>query len=286
MAAPNVMLKVERLSSRVLRILGCNPSPMTLQGTNSYLVGTGQRRILIDTTNPGKDEYIKLLKSTLEGNNTSLQEIVITHFHIDHVGAIPDVCQNVLHGREIKVSKMKKPVGDEVDIGLDYTFIEHNHTFHTEGATLRALYNPGHTNDHMIFYLEEEKSVFSGDTVMNGSSTTVKNLIEYMKSLQDILNLKPVRIYPGHGPVIEDGVKATTDYINHRIAREKQILEYLQECKGDPRTVMDIVKTIYVGVPEVLHGKAAENVDQHLVKLQAEGKVVSEDGKGWIVKES
>ena len=87
-----VLPNVERLSARVIRILGLNPGPFTLQGTNTYLVGTGRRRILIDT-GEGKDDYPALVREVLQQQDCKIQHVLLTHWHPDHVGGIRDVCE-------------------------------------------------------------------------------------------------------------------------------------------------------------------------------------------------
>ncbi|XP_041360452.1 endoribonuclease LACTB2-like [Gigantopelta aegis] len=284
-ALPKLAL-VEQISQRVMRVLGCNPGGLRLQGTNTYLVGTGKRKILIDTGDPEIPEYTQLLKTVLDSHNASVQEIIITHFHVDHVGGVPSVCRDVLKTTSLPVSKMHRVEGPEFDLrDIKYSFVDHHHTFKTDGVTLRAHFNPGHSDDHMILYMEEENAVFSGDTILGGRTTTVENLSQYMKSLQDILDLKPAVIYPAHGAVINDPASTINYYITHRQEREKQITQFLTDRKTEAHAVMTIVKHIYVDVPEDLHKSAAKNVHQHLLKLKDEDIVECFDNK-WKLREA
>ncbi|XP_067665450.1 endoribonuclease LACTB2-like [Haliotis asinina] len=283
-----VLPKLEQLSQRVIRILGCNPGGSRLQGTNTYLVGTGPKKILIDTGDADVPEYITLLKSTLSDYAASIQEIVVTHFHPDHVGGVKDICKDVVQCDENpRVSKIKRVSGPDADLGyIPYNFINDKHIFKTDGATLRAVYNPGHTDDHMILLLEEENAVFSGDSILGGTTTTISDLSQYMKSLHDILELAPSIIYPGHGYVITNPCDIIRYYIQHRKQREDQILGYLETQTQPEASIMDIVKAIYVDTPENLHMAAAGNVLQQLKKLRDENKVecTDEEKMVWRIK--
>ena len=120
-----------------------------------------------------------------------------------------------------------------------------------DGATLVAIHTPGHASDHLCYYLEEEKAVFTGDVVLGGSTTVIPaedgDLLDYLNSLKRLQGLDVQRIYPAHGPVIENAQAKLTEYIEHRMLRERQILQAL----GDGlRTIPTMVEHIYAEVPE------------------------------------
>ncbi|XP_005108821.1 endoribonuclease LACTB2 [Aplysia californica] len=278
--AAEVLPKYLQLSQRVIRILGCNPGPATLQGTNTYLVGTGKRRILVDTGEVDNKEYLDLVKSSLEQQNVELQEIILTHWHHDHVGGVDGICR--LFGQKFRTSKLKRLSMADMKLSeTSYTFISDKQVFKTEGATLQVHHGPGHSEDHIVLKLEEEEAVFSGDTILGGSTAVIEDLQEYMKTLHQLLDLDPKVIYPGHGPVVAKPKEVLAYYIKHRHDREQQIVQYLKDNRGKPSTAMDIVKVVYKGVPENVHLMAANNVTLHLKKLQKENVTVSEDDKIW-----
>ncbi|XP_069105635.1 endoribonuclease LACTB2-like [Argopecten irradians] len=279
---------LERLSQRVIRILGCNARAMTLQGTNTYLVGTGPKKILIDAGDPGVPDYINNLKTALKDFQSSIQEIVITHWHIDHVGGVGDVCRDVLQSTDVKVSKFSRPDGiEEYNTGIPYNFVKDNAVFKTEGATLRAVFTPGHSDDHMVLLLEEDQAVFSGDSILGETTAMFQDLHTYMASLERILQLRPSLIYPSHGPVILDPMDRVKNYIKHRLMREKQIVETLQKDPNVWLTSMELVDQIYVDLAAGLKNAANTNVCQHLLKLVKDGKVECSEKDGtklWKIK--
>lgn len=113
-----------------------------------------------------------------------------------------------------------------------------------EGATLRVVHTPGHTEDHVALLLEEEGSLFSGDCVLGDTSAKFEDLHTYMKSLNTILDLAPTRLYPGHGNVVEDPITRIREYIDHRMTRERHIVASLRSF-GQAASVKDIVKDVY-----------------------------------------
>lgn len=268
---------VDRISSRVVRILGGNPSKFTLQGTNTYLVGQGPKRILIDTGDtPTAPIWLKSLKQALADEKAEIQQVILTHWHPDHVGGVKDV--RTLFP-DVKVYKNQP--------GADQLNIDDGQRFQVEGATLRSFHSPGHTTDHMALTLEEEDAMFTGDNVLGHGTAVFEDLPAYIKSLQGMQQAFSGRAYPGHGDVIEDGKAKITEYIAHRQQREDQILDVLKQSRetGKPAAKgwasMEMVKVIYKDYPENLHAPAEGGVLQVLKKLEGEGRVRKVDGSRW-----
>uniref|UniRef100_H2YXR9 Endoribonuclease LACTB2 n=1 Tax=Ciona savignyi TaxID=51511 RepID=H2YXR9_CIOSA len=278
----SVIPKLEQLSARIIRVLGCNPGPMTLQGTNTYLVGTGKKRFLIDTGSHDVPEYIDCLQTTLDKNNIGIQAIIITHWHHDHVGGIAGIFRKILKNGSVPL--LKFPLGESEDTSVDqqYSYLKDQQVLKTEGASLRVVHTPGHTVDHIVLKLEEDNSVFSGDCILGEGTAVFEDLADYMQSLEKIAGLKPDVIYPGHGPVINSPLENIQHYINHRNQREQQIIECIEAKYPAPLQSMDMVKIIYKDVPEHLHPAADKNVNNHLSKLKKEGKINEENGK-WVL---
>ena len=262
---------VDVWSERVTVALGQNPSTFTGPGTNTYLIGTGAERILLDP-GQGVPGYLPVLERAMQRSGCQrLQEIVLTHGHPDHIGGVRAVRQRF---GALRVSKFPWP---EVDAGfadLELKPLADGAVLRTEGATLRGVHTPGHAPDHLCFLLEEEHALFSGDNVLGVGTTVIPNqngdLAQYLRSLETLLALAPRRIYPAHGPVIEDGVAKLREYIAHRHERERQILAVLER---GPSGVMEIVRRVYAAYPEALHAAAAQSTSQHLRKLEREGRV-------------
>jgi glyoxylase-like metal-dependent hydrolase (beta-lactamase superfamily II) len=240
---------------------------MTGPGTNTFLVGERQP-ILLDT-GAGVAEYSSLLTRFLAterlGDPT---RVLLTHRHRDHMGGVTDVRR--LYPR-VPVAKL---VVNDASLPVRMEPLTDGAVIRGEGVTLHALHTPGHASDHLCYYLEEERALFTGDLILGGSTTVIPpddgDLAQYLASLRRLLDLDIQRIYPGHGPVLEPARPVIEEFIAHRLEREVQILDALA---AGAETIADIVARVYRDVPSVLHSVARLSVQSHLVKLEREGRV-------------
>jgi ribonuclease/clavin/mitogillin len=268
------MPDMDRWSRRVVTALGQNPSAFTGPGTNTYLVGTGKERILLDTGD-GRRDYLPVLAEAMEfAGCRSIQEIVLTHGHPDHIGGVASVMERF---GPLKVTKLAYDDFDQ-PYDLEIRHLADGASVETEGATLRAIHTPGHAPDHHCFRLEEENAIFTGDNVLGVGTTVIPSntgsLSQYMDSLHRLLEQEPEKLFPAHGPLIDDGPAKLREYIAHRLEREEQILAVMQQGAA---LVTEMVKIIYAAYPETLHAAAGQSVSSHLIKLEAEGRVEREN---------
>jgi len=266
-----------RYSPRVATVLGHNPGPFTGPGTNTYIVGTGRRPLLLDT-GVGVAKWAENLPVALRelSQTEELDRIVLTHAHQDHIGGVKDVHQRFGH---LDVLKKPWPVpGPDAAAGVPLTEIGDRDEVTVEGATLQAVFTPGHAPDHLCYLLVEEKALFTGDVILGAGTTVIPDetgdLGQYMDSLRHLLELEVETIYPAHGPVIRNAKQKIREYIAHRELRDRQVLNAI---KDEPLEVMAIVKKIYTDIPVFLHPAAAQSVRSHLRKLRNEKRVVQHE---------
>jgi len=260
---------IASLSPSVIRILGLNPGPMTLQGTNTYLVGTGRDRLLIDTGG-GVDGYISNLRSVLLDHRCRMRTIVLTHWHPDHTGGLAQVVEMCRGMHKQEQEQRRKDVGDSdssVEVPFEipsvYKFdgprylpqavvndapdicaqiqpLHDGQCLEVEGARVAVVHTPGHTDDSISLQvtqsLGEEGTIFTGDTVLGEGTAVFSDLHSYLSSLRHLLSLAPRRLYPAHGrPLVAEGeaVKHVSEYIRHRQRREEQIVAAMREARRE-----------------------------------------------------
>lgn len=262
--------KTATLSDLVGRVLGLNPGWFTGPGTNTYLVGR-RDPILIDTGS-GVPGYLPLLEGYLGRRGwRGPSRILLTHRHPDHLGGVAQLRQRFPGLGAAKMRHRDPALPEPIEDLRDGQVVA------ADGATLIPVYTPGHASDHLCYYLPEEQALFTGDVVLGGSTTVIPSgdgdLSDYLASLRRLQELPVRRIYPAHGPVIEDGPGRIAEYIAHRLARERQVLAALGDGLG---TIPEMVRRIYAEVDPALHPAAAMSVESHLRKLQREGRVREE----------
>ncbi|MEW6273228.1 MAG: MBL fold metallo-hydrolase [Thermodesulfobacteriota bacterium] len=272
------MPDVDVWSERVVTVLGQNPGPFTGPGTNTYLVGRSKRPLLLDT-GQGLPQYLPLLERALDEHRDAgeIERIVLTHAHPDHLGGVEQV-----RARFGALPVLKRPwPGLDGPVAEVVVAIDDGAVIETEGATLHAIHTPGHAVDHLCYWLEEERAVFTGDVVLGAGTTVIPehggDLADYMASLRRLLALEPAVIYPAHGPAIRDASGKIREYIAHRDLREAQIVALLEQGVSD---VKEMVRRMYADVPEFLHAAAGTSVRSHLRKLEREGRA-RRDGDAW-----
>lgn len=266
---------ITKLSPFVTRILGQNPSPFTLQGTNTYLVGNPNtnERVLIDTGS-NLPEYRDLLLNHLQANNLKLTTVLVTHSHPDHILGVQDLLQIAPHAVFLKYGKFPEATRKFMDPAV-FTSWDDLEEIEAAGLHFTAYYTPGHCIDHISIWLREEQALFSGDNLLGHGSSHFIDYDAYMRSLERMRDLKGLSIvYPGHGEMVLDGVAAFNEYLAHRRQRELDILHALQQ--GGQLTLDEIVQRIYTDIdsrPPGIKTTATRNTMLYLEKLRRDKKV-------------
>ena len=254
------------LTDRVRLILAPNPSPMTLEGTNTYLIGDDRSVVVMDP-GPNDDAHLASIEAAVADADVST--ILLTHKHIDHA-EVAERCAELFDAPIASNAGASRP-GDRAIVEGD----------RVDG--LLAVATPGHSSDHLCFVLEGERTLFSGDHILGRGTTVVAHpdgdMGEYMESLERLKQFELDRIFPGHGPVIADPRAVIDEYIEHRLMREAQVVDGLNAA-GEPVTPEELVARIYADVDPVLHPVAALSVRAHLSKLAREGRAV-QDKDRW-----
>lgn len=246
---------------------------MQLQGTNTYLLGSGSQRLLVDT-GEGREHWIDLVLAALAERHLSIKQVLLTHWHGDHTGGVPDLLK---HFPSLQDSIFK------YDPDFSQQPIIDGQVFSVEGATVRAVYTPGHSTDHICFLLEEENALFTGDNVLGHGTTVVEDLAEYLRSLYKMQQQDCAIGYPGHGAVIGDLRCKMKAEIGQKHRRERQILMGLKsfQCKKDSAstneclaTVGELVVHMFGQLPPAVRETVFEPfVGEVLMKLAGEKRV-------------
>lgn len=273
-----------QLSPLIQRVVADNPGPFTYTGTGVYIIG--DKNVAVIDPGPNTENHRAAMTSALKGRTVT--HVFVTHHHIDHSPLAAPLarehkCQVYGYGKQSQA-----PEGGEVrlEAGDDLTFkpdieIRDGFSLAGDGWTLDAIHTPGHTSNHMCYALREENTLFSGDHIMGWSTSVVSppdgHMGDYLNSLERILTREFDRIWPTHGPCIEDVQTFVQAYIDHRYSRESQILACIE--KGISQ-ISEMLPIIYAGIDKRLYPAAAHSVLAHLIHMEETGRVTSNEVGG------
>lgn len=255
------------LAPQVRRILAPNPSIFTGPGTNTYLIGEDQLAVI----DPGPVDEVHIGRIAAAGAGR-IRWILVTHTHPDHSPAAAALAART--GAEVLGYDARDDFVPDTEIGDGWKL-------RTAEFELSALHTPGHASNHLCYLLDRQRTLFSGDHIMSGSTVVIAppdgDMAAYMQALGRLETLKPpvLSIVPGHGDVIDDPGAKIGEYISHRNVREAAIHAALSECGR--ATVEEIVAAVYTDVPEILHPVARYSVWAHLRKMGMEGRAQAAD---------
>jgi glyoxylase-like metal-dependent hydrolase (beta-lactamase superfamily II) len=226
------------LPDEVVRVRAPNPSALTLDGTNSYLVASW----LVDP-GPSIRSHLEAIRQAAEDG---IEGVVLTHSHADHAEA----------AHEFGVPVVLPVDGESV-------------------GPFTAIATPGHSSDSVCLLFG--RVCFTGDTVLGEGSVFIApgegSLSAYLDSLRRLRSLDLEALCPGHGPVVRDPAAKLDEYISHRLDRERRLLEALD---SGLRTEEELLSAAWPEVPAPLRPAAALTLEAHMEKLRSEGRLPSE----------
>ena len=272
-----------RLSERVIRVTAGNGSMMTGPGTNTYLVGEANGDWAVIDPGPAVPAHVDAVLAAAPG---PIRSIFATHTHTDHSPATVMLRERTgatVHGlvsahREWQDATFSPDVtlrgGERIPLGPT--------------TTLMAVHTPGHASNHLCYLLEEEKTLFTGDHVMQASTVVINppdgDMRAYVESLRSLLGMELEWMAPGHGFLMDAPHRAIEKIIAHRLAREAKVVAALRAL--GPALASRVLASVYADVPEKLHPMAMRSLTAHLLKLRDDGAATVDDGGAWALKDA
>jgi glyoxylase-like metal-dependent hydrolase (beta-lactamase superfamily II) len=238
----------------IVRILAPNPGPLSLSGTNTWIVGHDPAYVI--DPGPLLDEHLEAIVAETDRRG-GIGGIALTHGHADHSEATGALKARTPHAAAVAASS---PDADIVLADGDAF------------GPLRALATPGHAPDHMAFVAGA--ACFTGDAVLGEGSVFVAGepgaLVGYLAALRRLRALELEVLCPGHGPPVWDPAGKLDAYLSHREDRERRLVEALADGLRDRGELLDAV---WSDAAAVLRPAAATTLEAHLHKLREEGRL-------------
>ncbi len=277
------------ISKKVLpgirRIVAPNPSPYTLHGTGTYIVG--KNKLAIVDPGPNIPSHIEAIIN--QTKNEKITHIIVTHTHSDHSPAAKPLSE--ITGAVVMGYGPHGSSGGEEGADLNFMpdhFLKDKEIIKGDNWSIECIHTPGHTSNHICYGVIGTNAVFTGDHIMGWSTTLVSppdgNMKDYFMSLEKMLLREDKYYIPAHGNIIQNPKRFVKALIGHRRMREKQIIKYLNY--SDPLYIPDLVKNMYPNLDSRLIKAAGWSVLAHLLHLEEMKTIRSvekDSNKGWVL---
>ena len=270
--------RVVALGDGVRRIVAPNPGRMTGPGTNSYHFGWHEVVVL----DPGPAIAPHLAALTEAIGTARVTAVAVTHTHLDHSPAALPLARR--HGAPLAGRLPRQPDFHDATFVPTVT-IEDGDRLSTDAGSLLAVATPGHASNHVCWYHERTRVLYTGDHVLGTVSPVILppdgDMTEYLDSLARLATLDLAALAPGHGTVLTEPQRVIAALIRHRLGREAQVAAALATLR---RATLDaLLPVVYADVAPGMHDVARHSLEAHLIKLEREGRA-ARDGSDWLAR--
>jgi len=262
----------KQITPLVRRITAGNPGMFTGPGTNTYLIG--DEEVTVIDPGPALHEHIEAIIQA----SANIKQILLTHTHPDHSPGTRLLQDNI--GVPVFALITESSKDQDITFTPERILID-GEIITNEYYSIEVIHTPGHASNHLCYLLKDEKLLFTGDHIMDGSTVVIAppdgSMQDYIDSLAKLKEYDLNKIAPGHGELIDEPYAVVDWIIKHRFERESKVIDVLkQHNSGDLNT---LVKDIYADVDSMLHPVAKWSLESHLIKLMDEGVVTRKNDK-------
>ncbi|HIA92858.1 MAG TPA: MBL fold metallo-hydrolase [Gammaproteobacteria bacterium] len=266
----------KQITPLVRRITAGNPGMFTGPGTNTYLIG--DEEVTVIDPGPALHEHIEAIIQA----SANIKQILLTHTHPDHSPGTRLLQDNI--GVPVFALITESSKDQDITFTPERILID-GEIIANEYYSIEVIHTPGHASNHLCYLLKDEKLLFTGDHIMDGSTVVIASpdgsMQDYIDSLAKLKEYDLNKIAPGHGELIEEPYAVVDWIIKHRFERESKVIDVLkQHNSGDLNT---LVKDIYSDVDAMLHPVAKWSLESHLIKLIDEGVVTRKNDKFFYI---
>jgi len=266
----------KQITPLVRRITAGNPGMFTGPGTNTYLIG--DEEVTVIDPGPALHEHIEAIIQA----SANIKQILLTHTHPDHSPGTRLLQDNI--GVPVFALITESSKDQDITFTPERILID-GEIIANEYYSIEVIHTPGHASNHLCYLLKDEKLLFTGDHIMDGSTVVIAppdgSMQDYIDSLAKLKEYDLNKIAPGHGELIEEPYAVVDWIIKHRFERESKVIDVLKQYNsGDLNT---LVKDIYSDVDAMLHPVAKWSLESHLIKLMDEGVVTRKNDKFFYI---